>query len=390
MRLRPRFHQRLLIGMISAVISVSGLGCRHTVVPGPEALPNNVTKIAWGKTKAGEAVDLVTLTNNRGAKVKISSRGATVTELWMPDRIGKLSDVVLGFLTLREYEQEGNPYFGAIVGRYANRIAKGAFTLNGQTYSLFVNNGANSLHGGKVGFDKAMWNAEPFVSSEGPAIKFTYVSKDGEEGYPGTLTVSVVYILTQHNALKIEYRAATDKATVLNLTNHSYFNLAGAGNGLIGDHIAMINADRYTPVDETQIPTGELAPVKGTVMDFTKPTPIGARMDQVGAGTPGSGYDHNYVINGEADRINLAAKVVDPKSGRAMEVYTTEPGVQFYTGNFMTGKVKGIGGVYNKHAAFCLECQHYPDSPNRAGFPTTELKPGDVYRQVTIYKFSTE
>jgi len=303
----------------------------------------------------------------------------------VPDKAGKMADIVLGCKTLAEYEA-GHPYFGALIGRYGNRIAKGKFTLDGVEYTLAVNNGANHLHGGLVGFDKKVWKAEQVKTADSVGVKLTYVSTDMEEGYPGTLTSTVVYELTNNNELKIDYTATTDKPTILNLTHHGYFNLAGHDAGDILDHAMMIAADRYTPVDEGLIPTGELAPVAGTVMDFTKPTAIGARIKDV----QGGGYDHNYVLTSGGGKMALAARVADPKTGRVMEVLTTEPGVQFYTGNFLDGTNKGKGTVYNKHAAFCLETQHYPDSPNKPDWPSVVLRPGQTYRHATVYRFSAE
>jgi aldose 1-epimerase len=348
----------------------------------------SVKKEAFGKTGDGVAVELYTLTNAAGMKAKIMTYGAILTELDAPDRDGKTADVVLGFDNLKDY-LAGHPYFGATVGRVANRIAKGEFTLDGKKYKLAVNNGPNALHGGKKGFDKVVWKAEPETLPDGAAVKLTYLSKDGEEGYPGNLTVTVVYTLTNSDALRIDYTAKTDKATPVNLTNHTYFNLAGTKSGDILGHELTLNADKYTPADDTLIPTGEIKPVKDTPLDFTKPRKIGERIDQL-KGEP-RGYDHNFVLNSEGKELALAATVREPKSGRIMEIYTTEPGVQFYTGNFLDGKQTGKGGVvYKKHAGFCLEAQHFPDSVNHANFPSMILKPGETYRQTTIYKFSAK
>jgi aldose 1-epimerase len=333
-------------------------------------------------------VDLYTLTNSSGAVAKVMTYGAILAELDVPDRDGKLGDVVLGFDNLKDY-LAGHPYFGATVGRVANRIAKGKFTLDGKEYKLAVNNGPNSLHGGVKGFDKVVWKAEPETLPDGAALKLTYQSKDGEEGYPGNLDVTVVYTLTNANALRIDYTAKGDKATPVNLTNHTYFNLAGTKSGDILGHELTLFADRYTPTDETLIPTGEIKPVKDTPLDFTKPTRIGERIDQL-KGEP-VGYDHNYVLNSEGKELALAARVHEAKTGRTMEMYTTEPGVQFYTGNFLDGKQTGRGGVvYKKHAGFCLEAQHFPDSVNHANFPSMILQPGKTYRQTTIYKFTAK
>ncbi|MFM7316270.1 MAG: aldose epimerase family protein, partial [bacterium] len=286
----------------------------------------------------------------------------------------------------------GHPYFGAITGRYANRIAKGKFSIDGKEYSLAVNNGPNSLHGGLKGFDKVVWKAEQTTAHGQPALKMTRTSPDGEEGYPGNLAVSVTYSLTPKNGLRIDYTASTDKPTVLNLTNHSYFNLAGPAAGSILDHELTLAADEFTEVDDNLIPTGKLGKVAGTPLDFTKATAIGARIGQI-PGEPG-GYDHNYLVKGAKSGVSepiFTAKVKDPKSGRVLSVHTTEPGVQFYTGNFLDGTLKGKGGVvYKKNQAFCLEAQHYPDSPNHAGFPSTRLNPGETYTQTTIYEFSAE
>lgn len=348
-----------------------------------------ITQSNFGKTADGQQVDLYTLTNANGVVAKIMTYGGIVTELHVPNRNGKQADVVLGFDKLEPY-LAGHPFFGAIAGRYANRIAGGKFTLEGKEYTLAVNNGPNSLHGGKKGFDKVVWQAEATTTTDGPQLKLTYVSKDGEEGYPGTLTSIVTYTLTNKNELKIGYDATTDKTTVVNLTNHSYFNLGGEESGTILDEVLTLNADKFTPVDATSIPTGELKDVKGTVMDFTTPHAIGERIAQVG-GKPG-GYDHNYVINGgSAGNLVMAAKVKDPKSGRTMEVWTTQPGVQLYTANYLDGKLTGIGGTkYAMNDAICLETQHFPDSPNHPSFPTTTLKPGEKYHQVTVYKFGAE
>jgi aldose 1-epimerase len=284
------------------------------------------------------------------------------------------------------------PYFGAVVGRYGNRIAKGKFKLNGVEYTLAVNNGENALHGGLKGFDKQVWTARDASDGGVPAIEMTYVSKDKEEGYPGNLTVKVLYTLTENNELKLDYTANTDKDTVLNVTNHSYFNLAGQGEGTILDHVLMLNADKFTPVDAGLIPTGELKPVAGTPFDFRQPTRIGDRIDakdeQI---VRGKGYDHNFVLNGPQGQLQLAARVSEPKSGRVMEVHTTEPGVQFYTGNFLDGSNTGKGGkVYNHRYGFCLETQHFPDSPNKPQFPSVVLKPEGTYRSTTIFRFSAQ
>jgi aldose 1-epimerase len=349
-----------------------------------------VRKAAFGQTKEGVAVEQYTLKNRHGMVAKVITYGATLTDLIVPDRQGKLGDVVLGYDKLEPY-LAGVPYFGATIGRVGNRIAKGRFTLNGQTYTLATNDGPNHLHGGKKGFDKVVWKAETVPSKEGQAVKFTYHSPDGEEGYPGNLVATVVYTLTDANELRLDYTATTDKATPINLTNHSYFNLAGDGQGDILGHVLMLAADEFTPADATLIPTGELKPVKGTVFDFTTPTAIGARIAEVPIAPP-IGYDHNFVLRKAAtpNGLRLAARVTEPKTGRTMEVRTTEPGIQFYSGNFLDGTLKSRSGVpYNKHAAFCLETQHFPDSINHPTFPSTVLEPGKTYKSTTIYKFGT-
>ncbi|MGC8828550.1 MAG: aldose epimerase family protein [Verrucomicrobiia bacterium] len=349
-----------------------------------------IQKISFGQTEEGKNVEQYVLKNNKGMTVKIITYGGIITELLVPDRNGKFNDVVLGFDDLRGY-LKGHPYFGAIVGRVANRIAGGKFKLGDKEYTLAKNNGPNHLHGGIKGFDKVVWDAEPIYRSDGVGVKLSYLSPDGEEGYPGNLSVTVVYLLSNDNELKIEYKATTDKETIVNLSNHSYFNLLGAENGLILDHELFINANYYTPVDDTLIPTGEIKPVEGTPLDFRKPTKIGTRIEQVKVGDNPSGYDHNYVLNGGGVKLDLAAQVYEPTSGRFMEVYTTEPGVQFYSGNFLDGTLTGKKGVvYKKHHGFCLETQHFPDSINHPNFPSVVLKPGQMYTQTTIYKFSTK
>jgi aldose 1-epimerase len=349
----------------------------------------SVEKRDFGRTTDGVSVDLYVLTNATGSKAMVTNYGAILTELHVPDHNGKLGDVVLGFSKLEDY-LAGHPFFGATVGRVTNRIAKGKFTLDGKEYSLAVNNGPNSLHGGKKGFDKVVWKAEPVAASNAASVAFTYLSPDGEEGYPGNLTVTVTYTLTDKNEVKIDYRATTDKATPVNLTNHSYFNLAGEGTGDILDHELMLMADRHTPADSTLIPTGEISPVAGTPLDFTKPTTIGARIAAL-KDYPGGGYDHNYVLNSGGKKLALAARVVEPKTGRVMEMLTTEPGVQLYTGNFLDGKHKGKKGTpYKKHAGFCLEAQNFPDAANKPQFPSVILRPGQTYSQTTVYQFSTK
>jgi aldose 1-epimerase len=347
-----------------------------------------IKKESFGKAPDG-GVDLYTITNANGVELRVTNYGGIIVSLRIPDKNGSLADVVLGYDNLDGYL--ANPaYFGAIVGRYANRIANGKFIVNGVEYHLAKNNGPNSLHGGLKGFNKAVWHAEPFTNEQGSGLILTYTSRDGEEGYPGNLKTKVTYTLTDKNELQIDYEATTDKATPVNLTSHGYFNLAGEGGGDILKHELTLSADRFTPVDQTLIPTGELRPVKGTPLDFKKSTPIGARInDNYEQLLIGHGYDHNFVVNRKAGDLQLAARVREPGSGRVLEVYTTEPGVQLYTGNFLDGTITGKHGhVYNKHGALCLETQHFPDSPNHPNFPSTLLRPGQTYRSRTVYKFS--
>jgi aldose 1-epimerase len=337
----------------------------------------------------GTAVELYTLANSRGMQAEIATYGGVVVSLTAPDRAGKFGDVMLGMDTLEGYRSQAY-YLGTLIGRYGNRIGGARFTLEGKTYPLPKNNGENTLHGGPQGFDKRVWKASPANSAEGAALELSYVAKDGEEGFPGTLSAKVVYTLTDHNELKVEYSATTDKPTVVNLTHHAYFNLAGPGEGDILQHEVLIDADRFTPVDAGLIPTGELRAVKGTPFDFTKPTAIGARIDQDDEQLKfGHGYDHNFVLNKGDGGLTRAAVIHEPKTGRVLEVLTTEPGMQLYTGNFLDGKVRGRGGkVFPFRGAFCTETQHYPDSPNKPSFPSTELRPGDAYHTVTVFKFS--
>jgi aldose 1-epimerase len=340
-------------------------------------------------TVDGRAITLYTLTNSHGMEVRAMNYGGIIVSIRVPDRSGQFADIVLGHETLEGY-RPNPPYFGAIVGRYANRIAQGTFKLDGETYTLPKNDGPNTLHGGTRGFDKAVWDAEPLKGETG--VAFSYFSKDGEEGFPGNVRVKVTYTLTNANALEIDYEATTDKATPINLSQHSYFNLKGEGNGDILDHEIMINADRFTPVDKNLIPTGELRPVKGTPFDFTTPTRIGARIDDnYDQLVLGHGYDHNFVIHRTGGGLVLAARVYEPTTGRTLEVSTTQPGVQFYTGNFLDGTITGKNGqVYKHRYGFCLETQHFPDSPNHPSFPNTILKPGETFREKTVFKFSAK
>ena len=360
-------------------------------VSGSGAQAQNVKKKSFGKTPEGQPVDIYTLTNSRGAEAKITNYGGILTSLRIPDRNGKFDDVVLGFDNVDAY-LKGDPWFGALIGRYGNRIAKGRFTLNGVEYKLATNNGENHLHGGVKGFDKVIWNAKPLNAPNGAALELTYLSKDGEEGYPGNLSVKVIYTLTNANELQLDYSAMTDKDTVVNLTHHSYFNLAGQGNGDILNHRLYLNSSRFTPIDAGSIPTGEMRSVSGTPFDFTRMTPIGARINADDEQLKfGNGYDHNFVVNGKMEVLRLAARVYEPTTGRVMEVLTTEPGIQFYSGNFLDGTLTGKGGkVYQRRYALCLETQHFPDSPNKPNFPSTVLRKGARYHTTTIYRFSVQ
>ena len=369
------------LGLLCALVLLN-MGCASA------KKANDMTRMeeqAWGQTKDGTPVKLFTLSNSKGMVAKITTYGAIITDLRVPDRNGKIGNVVLGFDNLDQY-LKGHPFFGAVAGRVANRIARGRFRLDGQEYHLATNNGPNHLHGGIKGFDKVVWNATPLgANGKEVSLQLSYLSKDGEEGYPGNVAVTVIYTVTEANELRIDYSAKTDKATPMNLTNHSYFNLAESGEIL--DHELMINADRYTVTDDTLIPTGEIATVKGTPLDFTKPMAIGARFNQIKKKP--QGYDDNFVLNSGGKSPALAARVHEPKTGRVMEVFTTEPGVQLYTGNFLDGKLTGPSGqIYAQHTGFCLETQHFPDSVNHPEFPSTILRPGERYKSTTAFKFS--
>jgi len=350
-----------------------------------------ITKEPFGRTENDRQVDIYTLTNKNGIEVRAVTYGGIILSLTVPDKNGILADIVLGYNTLDGY-LEANPYFGAIVGRYGNRIGNARFTLDGTEYELAQNNGPNHLHGGLVGYDKVVWSAETFEKEEERGVIFSYTSPDGEEGYPGTLDVRVTYTLTDQNELIFDYHATTDKATPVNLTQHTYFNLAGHDRGDILSHEMQIFADRFTPTDDTLIPTGELRSVTETPMDFTESTVIGARIEE--AYEPlvlAGGYDHNYILDRENDGLSLAARVFEPSSGRVMEVLTTEPGMQFYSGNFLDGSITGKGGaVYPQRSGFCLETQHFPDSPNKPAFPPAIVRPGEVYQTQTVFRFSTQ
>lgn len=374
-----------------SLIIVVGLSMLFLAACGPKKEIRVLEKQPFGKTAEGQQIDMYKLSNKNGIEVSIITYGGIVTSLKVPDRNGKIEDVVLGFDTLDSYLPR-IPYFGALIGRYGNRIAKGKFSLNGVEYTLAKNNGENSLHGGIKGFDKAVWTARDASTADAAALELTYVSKDMEEGYPGSLSCTVVYSLNDKNEIKIDYSATTDKDTVVNLTNHSYFNLAGQGEGDILSHELTLHAAKFTPVDAGLIPTGELRSVAGTPFDFEKPMVIGSRINQDDEQLKlGKGYDHNFVVDGQAGTLRPAARVYEPKSGRVLEVETVEPGIQFYTGNFLDGSNRGKGGkVYQQRYGFCLETQHYPDSPNHPDFPSTVLKPGVRYQTTTVWRFSVQ
>jgi aldose 1-epimerase len=375
--------------LTTLVVCASFSGARSASPAGSvRAATASVTRAPFGTTPDGVPVEIFTLTNATGLQVRLAGLGAAIVSIRAPDRAGKLDDIVAGYDGLEGY-LTNPPYLGVVVGRYANRIARAQFTLDGQTYKLAANDGPNHLHGGLRGFGKVAWRGEPFTKDAGVGVTFSHTSPDGDEGYPGTLTVRVTYLLTASGVLQVEYWATTDKPTPVNLSQHSYFNLAGDGVRDVLDHEIMINADRYTPVDATLIPTGELAPVTGTPFDFTRPARIGARIgakdEQLARGR---GYDHNFVLNREGPGLVLAASVHEPTTGRTLLVDTTEPGLQFYSGNFLDGSVKGKGGrVYRHRYGFCLETQHFPDSPNRTQFPSTILRPGEEFRSTTVFTF---
>jgi aldose 1-epimerase len=382
--------RRTVLAALALVIGLAGPACKKEAgAPGPERGAGGprmeIKRDVFGRLPDGSPVDIYTLKNEAGLEARIITYGAILVSLKVPDQRGVLADVTLGFDTLEGY-LGAHPYFGAIIGRYGNRIAKARFTLDGVEYRLAANNDQNSLHGGLKGFDKVAWGAEALQVADGVGLRLTYVSKDGEEGFPGNLAVTVVYTLTNANELRIGYEATTDKATPVNLTNHAYWNLKGEGRGDILGHVLQLEADEITAVDSAAnlIPTGAIVPVAGTPFDFTVPHTIGERMARVEGG-----YDHNFVLRSGGGTMAFAAHVEEPESGRIMEVWTDQPGIQLYTGNFLDGTVVGKGGqAYGKHAAFCLETQHFPDSPNHPTFPSTILRPGQVYRTVSAYKFS--
>lgn len=373
-------------------VGIAGLALAALIAaPAAAALPAHVQKAPFGKTAKGQTVDIYTITNKNGLEARITNYGGRIASLKVPDRAGTLGNIVLGFDTVEPYTK-GLPFFGALIGRYGNRIANGEFTLDGKTYHLAKNDGPNNLHGGVNGFDKVLWKVVPFEDAKGPGLKLTYVAADGEEGFPGKLTAHVTYQLTNDNKLHITYEATTTKPTPVNLTNHSYFNLTGDTEKPIADHDLVLNADKFTPVSKVLIPTGELKDVTGTPFDFRTATKIGAR---IGADDEqlkfAGGYDHNWVLNqSKPGAMTLAAVLSEATTGRVMKVYTTEPGVQFYSGNFLDGKPAGTGTVFKLRTGLCLETQHFPNSPNQASFPTTIVQPGQVYHTETVFEFSTE
>ena len=364
--------------LVAAAVLLAGVAAR-----GASA---GVTKEAFGKLADGTTIDIYTLRNSKGAEARIMTYGGILVSLKVPDRDGRLGDVVLGHDDLASYVRNNSPYFGALIGRYGNRIGKAKFTLDGVAYTLAPNNNGNTLHGGRKGFDKVVWTGKEGKDPSGPSVELTYLSKDGEEGYPGNLNVKAVYTLSEDNALQLQFTATTDKPTIVNLTQHSYFNLAGKGD-ILG-HDVYINSDKMTPVDAGLIPTGELKSVEGTPFDFRKATAIGARIDQPDDQLKlGPGYDHNWIINKPAGQLGLMARVTDPVTGRVLEAWSTEPALQFYSGNFLDGTIHGKGQAYERHGGFAMEPQHYPDSPNHPDFPSTTLRPGETYSNTIIYKF---
>ncbi|MGO3058689.1 aldose epimerase family protein [Halomonas sp. AOP43-A1-21] len=388
----------LSAGIASLLISVAQAQSDKEPMANSEA-DHGVGKSVFGQLPDGRQVDVYQLTNANGIELRVANYGGTILSLKTPDLEGNVDDIVLGFDSLDEYlsdeYRKANPYFGAIIGRYGNRIADGQFTLEGETYSLATNDGDNHLHGGQQGFDRVIWEAEPFKNDEGTGLVLRYISEDGEEGYPGRLETQVTYTLTDDDTLIVDYMAETDKATPINLTQHSYFNLKGEGNDSILDHRLMLNADAFTPVSESLIPTGELRDVAGTPFDFTQATPIGERIEQDNEQLSfGGGYDHNFVLNrdnAERGDLVMAAKVWEPQSGRMLEIETTEPGIQFYSGNFLTGDLTGKSGqAYSQRSGFALETQHFPDSPNQDAFPSTILEPGETYQSRTVFRFSAQ
>jgi aldose 1-epimerase len=384
-------------GIVLAAVTLAAFGFPNLASSAAPATPPTISKEYFGQAN-GQAVYRYTLANGKGMRVRILSYGGIIQSLEVPDRFGRSADVVLGFPTLADYVTKNSPaaggsvYFGALVGRYANRIAKGTFTLDGQTYRVPINNNGNSLHGGTAGFDKSVWSGTEVPGNGTAGLRLSLVSPDGDQGFPGTMNTSVTYTLDNLNQLRIQYEATTDKPTVVNLTNHTYWNLAGESSGTVYDQRVMLDADRYTPTDATQIPTGKLASVQATPFDFRKPTAIGDRIaDNDPQLLTSQGYDHNWVLNrSDATSLLPAAQVSDPASGRTLTVLTTQPGIQFYSGNFLTGTLVGTGGkTYRQSAGFALETQHFPDSPNQPNFPSTVLRPGQAYQQTTVFALGT-
>jgi aldose 1-epimerase len=374
--------------LLIAITAIAAIACNNNKTNDKTMAESNILEAPFGVLASGDSVKLFTLKNANGMEVAISDLGGTIIKWTAPDKEGKFEDITLGSNNPEDY-LSNTKYLGALIGRFGNRIAKGKFSLDGKEYTLAINNGPNSLHGGLNGFNAAIWNATPIDGAE-PALKLTYLSKDGEEGYPGNLNVEVVYSLKNDNSLSIDYKATTDKSTVVNLTNHAYFNLKGEGNGDITDHEITINADKFLPTDAGLIPTGELKPVKGTPFDFTTAHLIGERINDSTDNDIklGGGYDHCWVFTDQSNKLKSIANVLEPVSGRTMEVFTTEPAVQFYTGNFLNGKATGKSGKkYEFRYGFCLETQHFPDAPNQSAFPSTVLKPGETYTSTTVYKF---
>lgn len=381
----PVHFRRHILPLAALVLAAAFASCSHNSRKAP------VTHDVFGIMPDGDTVVRYTLTNDNGMQIRILNYGGIIQSLMVPDKNGKMGDVVLGFDSLQQYIKE-SPYFGALIGRFGNRIAHGTFTLNDSVYHLYLNDGPNSLHGGKSGFDKKIWDVRPFTTDSTEGLKLHYLSPDGEEGYPGNLNVNVTYTLNNDNALRIDYEATTDKPTIINLTNHAYYNLDG-GKGKVLNEKLMINADKFVPVDSTSIPTGQLLPVAGTPMDFRTPTAVGAHIhdDYKQLKLVHGGYDHCWVLNTDGDLSKLAASVYDQQNGRFMQVYTTEPGIQFYSGNFLDSTLHGkYGNVYPKHSCIVLETEHYPDSPNQPTFPSTVLNPGDTFHSSSIYRFSVK
>lgn len=387
-----RIRNTLATAVRVVLVAVTALALSLTTVPSAQAAGGgpSISKKHFGTLSNGKKIDVYTLRNSGGMRVKILTYGGILQSIEVPGSGGEFANVTLGFDNLSDYVKK-SPYFGCITGRYANRVAKGRFTLDGKRYRLAANDGPNHLHGGVKGFDKRIWKAEPFKRHDSVGLVLTYTSPDGEEGYPGTLRTKVVYTLTGDNRIRMDYRATTSRPTIVNLTNHAYFNLRGEGNGRILGHELQINASRYTPVGKTLIPTGRIARLGGTPLDFREPTAIGERIDSRNQQmVRGGGYDHNYVLDSRGQGLEVAARVVEPDSGRVLEVITDQPGLQFYSGNFLDGTLRGTSGrSYPKRSGFALESQHFPDSPNHTNFPSTVLRPGDVYRTTTIYAFST-